>query len=52
MGDIVAAIFYLLPLLILALIVRWIRHIKINSEIQVEQNKEMIKLLQEIENKS
>ncbi|WP_176400129.1 hypothetical protein [Ureibacillus sinduriensis] len=51
MGDLIAAIFYLVPLFILAFIVRWIRHIKINSEIHVEQNKEMIRLLQEIEKK-
>lgn len=38
----------LLPLIILAFVLRWIRIIKINSEIQVEQNKEMINLLHQI----
>lgn len=52
MGELFAAIFYLLPLIILALMIRWIRLIKLNSEIQVEQNKQIIKLLQQIENKT
>lgn len=51
MGDFVAGFFYFLPLIILAFLTRWMRHIKINSEIEVEQNKQIIHLLQQIENK-
>lgn len=35
-----------LPLIILAFVVRWVYQIKKNSEIQVEQNKQIISLLQ------
>ena len=34
------------PLIILAFVVRWVYQIKKNSEIQVEQNKQIISLLQ------
>ena len=37
-----------LPLILVALIIRWIRFIKENSDIQIEQNKEIITLLKEI----
>ena len=35
-----------LPLIVLAFVVRWVYQIKKNSEIQVEQNKQIISLLQ------
>ncbi|MEH7378360.1 MULTISPECIES: hypothetical protein [Bacillaceae] len=35
-----------LPLIVLAFVVRWVYQIKKNSEIQVEQNKQIILLLQ------
>ena len=41
-----------LPLILVALIIRWIRFIKENSDIQIEQNKEIITLLKEIKAKS
>lgn len=37
-----------LPIFLVALIIRWIRFIKENSDIQIEQNKEIITLLKEI----
>jgi len=40
-----------LPLILVALIIRWIRFIKENSDIQIEQNKEIITLLKEIKAK-
>ncbi|MDI7741071.1 hypothetical protein QMK38_03575 [Lysinibacillus fusiformis] len=51
MGDFVATILTVLPLIVLAIIIRWIRQIKINSDTQVEQNKQIIKLLQENKSK-
>lgn len=50
-GDqaaIVSALFTLLPILLVALLLRWVRIIRVNSEIQIEQNKEMISLLKEL----
>ena len=35
-----------LPLIVLAFVVRWVYQIKKNSEIQVEQNRQIILLLQ------
>lgn len=52
MSDLIPAILTLLPLLILAFVFRWIRQIKDNSELQVEQNKQIIALLKTIENKN
>jgi hypothetical protein len=40
-----------LPIIILAFAIRWIYQIKKNSEIQIEQNKQIILLLQNIEAK-
>jgi len=51
MNDIIPGLIMLLPLLILAFVLRWVRLIKINSEYQVEQNKQIISLLQKIERK-
>ncbi|WP_203340304.1 hypothetical protein [Planococcus beijingensis] len=45
MGDIIAAIFILVPAFIVAFALRWIRIMRINSEKQVEQNEEIISLL-------
>lgn len=52
MSDLIPAILTLLPLVILAFVFRWIRQIKDNSELQVEQNKQIIALLKTIENKN
>lgn len=38
-----------LPFIILAFVLRWIRLIKINSDIQIEQNKKIISLLEKTE---
>ena len=35
-----------LPLIVLAFVVRWVYQIKRNSDIQVEQNQQIISLLQ------
>jgi ribosomal protein L30/L7E len=51
MGSLFGFLFSLLPLLILAFVLRWIRLVKINSEKQVEQNKEIIGLLRDINQK-
>jgi len=48
METIFLSILYGLPIIIVALLIRWIRFIKENSDIQVEQNKEIISLLKEI----
>ncbi|SOC44562.1 hypothetical protein [Ureibacillus acetophenoni] len=50
-GDqvaIVGALFTLIPILLVTLLIRWVRIIRVNSEIQVEQNKEIITLLKEL----
>jgi hypothetical protein len=46
MNGVIPALITLLPLFILALVLRWVRQIKINSDIQVEQNKQIISILQ------
>ena len=48
METIFVPILYGLPIIIVALLIRWIRFIKENSDLQVEQNKEIISLLREI----
>ena len=48
METIGLSILYGLPIIILAFLIRWIRFIKENSDLQVEQNKEIISLLKEI----
>jgi hypothetical protein len=45
MNSIIPLISFL-PLIVLAFVVRWVYQIKKNSEIQVEQNKQIILLLQ------
>ncbi|MDQ0271734.1 hypothetical protein [Cytobacillus purgationiresistens] len=52
MIDIIPALITLLPLFILAFVLRWVRQIKINSEIQVEQHKQIISLLQKMDKKN
>lgn len=50
-GDqeaILAVLFTVIPILVVALLLRWVRIIRVNSEIQVEQNKEIITLLKEL----
>ncbi|MDD1503910.1 hypothetical protein PVA17_14275 [Lysinibacillus sp. CNPSo 3705] len=44
----VGALFALIPILLVALVLRWVRIIRVNSEIQIEQNKEIISLLKEM----
>ncbi len=54
-GDttgIIGALFALIPILLVALVLRWVRIIRMNSEIQTEQNKEIISLLKEINKKN
>ena len=41
-----------LPLILFAFVIRWVYQIKKNSEIQVEQNQQIISLLQTIEQKN
>ncbi|SDG76697.1 hypothetical protein SAMN04487975_101426 [Planococcus glaciei] len=43
--DFFTVLFGFLPLLILAFIFRWVRQLKINSETQIKQSKEIISLL-------
>lgn len=53
-GDAVAMIaplFTLIPILFIALLLIWVRIIRVNSKIQIEQNKEIISLLKEIAKK-
>lgn len=47
----IGPLFGLIPILLVALILRWVRIIRINSEIQIEQNKEIISVLKEIADK-
>lgn len=44
-------VMYGFPLVIAALVVRWFRLIKNNTDVQVEQNKEIISILKEIQTK-
>jgi len=48
MDTIFLSVLYGLPIIIVAFLIRWIRFIKENSDLQVEQNKEIISLLKEI----
>lgn len=48
MGDFIAAIITILPIIIVAFLIRWVRIIKVNSDIQVEQNKQIISLLEQM----
>lgn len=48
METIFLSVLYGLPIIIVAFLIRWIRFIKENSDLQVEQNKEIISLLKEI----
>jgi len=50
-GDqvaIIGSLFTIIPILLVALLLRWVRIIRVNSEIQIEQNKEIIALLKEL----
>ncbi|WP_179966064.1 hypothetical protein [Lysinibacillus antri] len=47
----VGLLFPLIPILLAALLLRWVRIIRINSEIQIEQNKEIISLLKDLAEK-
>lgn len=55
LGDlftvIVTILFTLIPLLLFAFLLRWIRILRVNSEIQIKQNEEMISLLKQIAEK-
>lgn len=44
----IGILLYLLPIILLAFVIRWIREIKINSEEQVRQNLKLIEILEEI----
>jgi hypothetical protein len=48
LGIGIGAFLYLIPIILVALVIRWIRLIKLNSEEQVKQNKEIITLLREL----
>ena len=50
-GDLVGTLFVFIPIVLVALLLRWIRIIRLNNEIQIEQNKEIISLLKEIAEK-
>ena len=50
-GDIIGLLFALIPILLVALVLRWVRIIRINSDLQIEQNREMIAILREIQEK-
>ncbi|MBA2176120.1 hypothetical protein H0266_14580 [Halobacillus locisalis] len=43
----IPTLFTFIPVILVAFLIRWIRLIKVNSDIQVEQNKEIIALLKE-----
>ncbi|GEL77174.1 hypothetical protein [Tenuibacillus multivorans] len=45
MEDVIAVIAYLLPVILVAFIIRWIRLIRLNTEKQIQQNEEIIELL-------
>ncbi len=47
----IGVLFYLAIILLIASIIRWIRMIKINSDIQVRQNEKIIGLLNKIKEK-
>ncbi|MFC0561532.1 hypothetical protein [Halalkalibacter alkalisediminis] len=51
MGIGIGFFLYLIPIILLALVIRWIRLIMLNSEKQVNQNKEIIKHLRELNEK-
>ncbi len=51
MGIGVGILIYLIPIILVAFVIRWIRLIMLNSEEQVQQNKEIITLLTELKEK-
>ena len=51
LGDIIGLLFALIPIVLVALVLRGVRIIRINSDLQIEQNKEMIAILREIAEK-
>ncbi|SOC41593.1 hypothetical protein [Ureibacillus acetophenoni] len=50
--SLIGTFFALIPILLIALVLRWIRILRVNSEIQIEQNKQIIALLKDIANKN
>ncbi|MDV2684019.1 hypothetical protein RYX56_06490 [Alkalihalophilus lindianensis] len=51
MGIGIGTFLYLIPIILVALVIRWIRLIMLNSDEQVKQNIEIITLLREIKEK-
>ncbi|MBP3951667.1 hypothetical protein [Bacillus suaedae] len=51
MGESIVVLLYLIPIILVALVIRWIRIIMLNSEEQVKQNQEIITLLRELKEK-
>ncbi|MBX0358473.1 hypothetical protein [Halobacillus sp. Nhm2S1] len=50
MDVLVPTLLMFFPIIVLAFLIRWVRLIKNNSDIQVEQNKKIISLLDKAEN--
>ncbi|MFS0674143.1 hypothetical protein [Ornithinibacillus sp. 179-J 7C1 HS] len=50
-GFLFSLIAFIIPLVLIIFILIWIHQIKVNSENQVKQNNEIIKLLEELNNK-
>ena len=50
-GFLFSLIAFIIPLVLIIFILIWIHQIKVNSENQVKQNNEIIKLLEELKNK-
>ncbi len=51
-ADILGILLTVITILIVALLIRWVRIIRVNSEIQIEQNKEIVSLLKELSKKN
>lgn len=50
-GGFISLIFALIPIAITVIVLIWLYQIKVNSEMQVKQNQEIIQLLEEVKNK-
>jgi hypothetical protein len=51
MSDLIGSMAVLIPIILGAFVLRWIRIIRLNSEQQTQQNKEIIALVQKLADK-
>ncbi|MBC5637636.1 MULTISPECIES: hypothetical protein [Ornithinibacillus] len=50
-GGFLSLIFALIPIALAVFVLIWLYQMKVNSDVQVKQNQEIIRLLEEVRNK-